>query len=103
MFLPLQGSCSLRVEVLVKRKEERENLARCQYTAVQGKVLKERYTADACFEHALHMSSHRCGLRPLPSPAQPKEKWELVKKNRRDNGLWYKDEMFPDDVSEETW
>ena len=29
------------------------------------------------------------------------EKWQQVKKTRKEKGLWYKDDVFPDDTDDE--
>ena len=60
------SACSLEVE----RRQEQQNVAKRGWQAVQGKVLKTRY-----------------------SP----EKWEQVLKSRKAQGLYYEDEDFPGD------
>ncbi|CAK9089238.1 unnamed protein product [Durusdinium trenchii] len=65
------SACALAVE----RKHQESNTAKKGWKAIQGKELKNRYTA---------------------------EKWEQVKKKRLEQGLYYKDDDFPDD-DDETW
>lgn len=59
-----------RVVCQVKRIQENRNTARKQWTAVQSKVLKERFS---------------------------KERYEDLIKRRMDAGLFYKDEDYPED------
>ena len=63
------SACSLEVE----RRQEQQNVAKRGWQAVQGKVLKTRY-----------------------SP----EKWDQVLKSRKAAGLYYEDEDFPGDDDE---
>lgn len=63
------SACALAVE----RKHQESNTAKKGWKAIQGKELKNRYTA---------------------------EKWEQVKKKRLEQGLYYKDDDFPDDDDE---
>ena len=57
-------------ELLVKRKQEKKNEGVKGWEAIQGRVLKTRYTT---------------------------EKWEKLKESRKSSGLWYPDQDFPDD------
>ncbi|CAK8988087.1 Uncharacterized protein SCF082_LOCUS1242 [Durusdinium trenchii] len=59
----------------VKRKQKETNEAKKGWQAIQGKVLKQRYS---------------------------EEKWEKVKKKRLESGVFYLDDDFPDD-EDETW
>lgn len=60
-----------RVTCSVERYMESRNLSRKQWTAIQAKVLKARYNDD--------------------------EKFNTVIKQRTDAGLFYLDDMFPED------
>lgn len=64
-------SCAMEFE----RLQEQKSQTKRSLKAVQGKVLKERYTA---------------------------EKWEKVKKARKDANMFYWDDDFPDD-EDEAW
>lgn len=57
----------------VKRKQKETNEAKKGWQAIQGKVLKQRYS---------------------------EEKWEKVKKKRLESGVFYLDDDFPDDEDE---
>ena len=93
--------------MVVNRKSETENTSRAQYTAVQGKILKQRYSQDRCVRPiyvcmyiyvcvglSLHACFALCALQ---------DKWVKVKQSRKDLGLWYKDEIFPDDTDDVCW
>ena len=60
----------------VERKHQESNAAKKGWKAIQGKELKQRYTP---------------------------EKWEQVKNRRLEQGLYYKDDDFPDDDDDEAW
>lgn len=61
-----------RVSAEVERYMESKNVSRKQWTAVQAKVLKHRYADDEA-------------------------KFDEVIKQRKDAGLYYLDDMFPND------
>ena len=65
------GACSLEIE----RRQEQQNVAKRGWQAVQGKVLKSRY-----------------------SP----EKWQHILASRKAAGLFYEDEDFPGD-DDDSW
>ena len=60
------GACSLEIE----RRQEQQNVAKRGWQAVQGKVLKSRYS---------------------------QEKWQHILASRKAAGLYYEDEDFPGD------
>jgi len=59
------------VELTVERIQEQKSISKKGWVAVQGKELKKRYSTE--------------------------EKWEAVKTDRKNRGLFYEDDDFPDD------